>query len=99
VAICHDARKGRNTGSHWSKPVAPPLHSPIFISNRFRTKRSVHECDGGDGAGDVGMHELSCVGGDCLRLTHLEPAQSTLGRGTSPVISAGVQAKNAAAKP
>ena len=27
MAICHDARKGRNTGSHWSKPVAPPLHS------------------------------------------------------------------------
>ena len=27
MAICHDARKGRNIGSHWSKPVAPPLHS------------------------------------------------------------------------
>ncbi|MGA2862874.1 MAG: hypothetical protein ABSF95_00125 [Verrucomicrobiota bacterium] len=27
IAICHNARKGRNTGSHWSKPVAPPLHS------------------------------------------------------------------------
>ena len=27
MAICHHARKGRNTGSHWSKPVAPPLHS------------------------------------------------------------------------
>ena len=27
MAICHDARKGRHTGSHWSKPVAPPLHS------------------------------------------------------------------------
>jgi hypothetical protein len=27
VAICHDARKGRYTGSHWSKPVAPLLHS------------------------------------------------------------------------
>ena len=26
-AICHDARKGRNKGSHWSKPVAPPFHS------------------------------------------------------------------------
>jgi REP element-mobilizing transposase RayT len=26
-AVCHDARKGRYTGSHWSKPVAPPLHS------------------------------------------------------------------------
>src|ERR1017187_5424759 len=25
--ICHNARKGRHTGSHWSKPVAPPLHS------------------------------------------------------------------------
>ena len=27
MAICHDARKGRNVGSHWSKPVAPPLYS------------------------------------------------------------------------
>jgi hypothetical protein len=26
-AICHNARKGRYTGSHWSKPVAPPLYS------------------------------------------------------------------------
>ena len=26
MAICHDARKGRNTGSRWSKPAAPPLH-------------------------------------------------------------------------
>ena len=27
MAICHDARKGRYIGSHWSKPGAPPLHS------------------------------------------------------------------------
>ena len=27
MAICHDARKGRHSGSHWSKPVAPPLYS------------------------------------------------------------------------
>ena len=27
MAICHTARKGRHTGSHWSKPVAPPIHS------------------------------------------------------------------------
>ncbi len=27
MAVCHNAPKGRNTGSHWSKPVAPPLHS------------------------------------------------------------------------
>ncbi len=27
IGIRHDARKGRNKGSHWSKPVAPPLHS------------------------------------------------------------------------
>ena len=71
----------------------------IFISNRFRTKRSVHECGGGDGAGDVGMHELPGVGGECLRLTHLEPAQSTLGPEPRPVIPTGVQAKDAAAKP
>jgi hypothetical protein len=27
MAVCHDARKGRNIGIHWSKSVAPPLHS------------------------------------------------------------------------
>ena len=27
MAICHNARKGRNVGSPWSKPVAPPLYS------------------------------------------------------------------------
>ena len=27
MAICHDARKSRYIGSHWSKPGAPPLHS------------------------------------------------------------------------
>jgi hypothetical protein len=27
MAICHDARKSRYIGSHWSKPVAPPLYS------------------------------------------------------------------------
>jgi hypothetical protein len=27
MAICHNARKGRHTGSHWSKPVAPSLYS------------------------------------------------------------------------
>jgi hypothetical protein len=30
MAICHDARKGRNIGIHWSKPVAPPLYSTTF---------------------------------------------------------------------
>jgi len=34
LAICHDARKGRNTGSHWSKPVAPPLHSISLTGSR-----------------------------------------------------------------
>ena len=27
MAICHDARKGRYIGSHWSKPGAPPPYS------------------------------------------------------------------------
>ena len=31
MAICHDARKGRHSGSHWSKPVAPPLYSTILV--------------------------------------------------------------------
>jgi hypothetical protein len=30
MAICHNARKGRYRGSHWSKPVAPSLYSTIF---------------------------------------------------------------------
>jgi len=30
MAICHDTRKGSNTGSHWSKPVVPPPHSTSF---------------------------------------------------------------------
>jgi len=30
MAICRNARKGRNTGSHWPKQVAPPLHSASF---------------------------------------------------------------------
>ena len=25
MAICHDARKGRRNGSHWSKPLRLPL--------------------------------------------------------------------------
>ena len=37
MAVCHDARKGRNIGIHWSKPVAPPLHSTsISPDGRFR---------------------------------------------------------------
>ena len=39
MAVCHDARKGRNIGIHWSKPVAPPLHS---TSNSYQTS-----CSGG----------------------------------------------------
>ena len=31
------ARKGRNTGSHWSKPVAAPLHSTSCIGLSFRS--------------------------------------------------------------
>ncbi len=32
MVICHNARKGGNTGSHWSKPVALPLHSTSKIA-------------------------------------------------------------------
>ena len=35
MAICHHARKGSNTGSHWSKPVAPPLHSTNAATTPF----------------------------------------------------------------
>ena len=38
MAICHNARKGRNTGSHWSKPVAPPLHSTSYCCSGRRYK-------------------------------------------------------------
>ncbi len=33
MAICHDARKGRYSGSHWSKPVAPPLYSTSSVTS------------------------------------------------------------------
>ena len=36
MAICHDARKGRYTGIHWSKPVAPPLYSTSSSARRRR---------------------------------------------------------------
>ena len=32
MAVCHDARKGRYTGSRWSNPGAPPLHSTSSVS-------------------------------------------------------------------
>jgi hypothetical protein len=35
VAICHNARKGRYTGSHWSKPVAPSLYSTSSTAPLF----------------------------------------------------------------
>jgi hypothetical protein len=41
MAICHDARKGRHSGSHLSKPVAPPLYSTSSVISRtcaFLTK-------------------------------------------------------------
>jgi hypothetical protein len=44
MAICHNARKGRHTGSHRSKPVAPPLHSTSRFdiqSPRFRAFRAL----------------------------------------------------------
>jgi len=43
MALCHNARKGRNTGSHWSKPVAPPLYStPLTPAGPFFRNR--REC-------------------------------------------------------
>ena len=55
MAICHDARKGRNTGSHWFKPVAPtalpdprPWHSGMvgsaFARSGFRQKAATEKC-------------------------------------------------------
>ena len=43
MTVCHDARKGRNIGIHWSKPVAPPLHSTSNHegSNVMKMKLSV----------------------------------------------------------
>ena len=38
MAICHDARKGRNKGSPWSKPVAPPLYSTSSASQVRRLR-------------------------------------------------------------
>jgi hypothetical protein len=41
MAICHNARKGRYRGSHWSKPVAPSLYSTngSACGNFSKTKR------------------------------------------------------------
>ena len=36
MTFCHDARKGRHSGSHWSKPVAPPLHSMFLGATLWR---------------------------------------------------------------
>ena len=38
-AICHNARKGRNTGSHWSKPAR--LRSTLPIINRRCGKKQI----------------------------------------------------------
>jgi hypothetical protein len=48
MAICHDARKSRNIGSHWSKPGAPPPYS-TGVNNKviISTACSIH----GDGGG------------------------------------------------
>ena len=32
MAICHDARKGRHSGSHWSKPARLRSTRPVFFS-------------------------------------------------------------------
>jgi hypothetical protein len=40
MAVCHDARKGRNIGIHWSKPVAPPLHSTIHLLSGSTLKKT-----------------------------------------------------------
>ena len=43
MAICHDARKSRNIGSHWSKPGAPPPYSTGALPKlRCTEKREKH---------------------------------------------------------
>ena len=44
VAICHAARKGRYTGSHWLKPVAPPIYltSSVFTLFSLRSVPTRH---------------------------------------------------------
>jgi hypothetical protein len=42
MAICHDARKSRHIGSHWSKTVAPPLYS-TSSGQQGRRARAVEE--------------------------------------------------------
>src|ERR1017187_7411885 len=57
MAICHNARKGRHTGSHWSKPVAPPLHSTSL--NRLLLMLIILSptiCKGGDMSANI-----SCI--------------------------------------
>ena len=40
MAICHDARKSRNIGSHWSKPGAPPPYSTGAFPSPNSTENS-----------------------------------------------------------
>ena len=40
MSICHDARKGRNIGSHWSKPGAPPPYSTGAVPKSDSTEHS-----------------------------------------------------------
>jgi hypothetical protein len=41
MAICHDARKGRHSGSHWSKPARLRSTRPTAI---HRTESSRSDC-------------------------------------------------------
>jgi len=57
MAICHDARKGRNAGSHWSKPVAPPLHS----TTTYCQVRRIHYTGTAPGFAGVFSQATECL--------------------------------------
>ncbi len=68
MAVCHDARKGRNTGSQRSKPVAPPLHStsnsrgsPFHPRGRAETFKTSLE-SGFEETGDLSLNSVNLNG-------------------------------------
>ena len=42
MAICHDARKGRHSGGHWSKPARLRSTRPIDFGDFLRAERTRH---------------------------------------------------------
>ena len=71
MAICHDARKGRYSGSHWSKPVAPPLHS----TSLKRVSRASSSAPGANSRQPLIRWEFKSYLGECRRRPRPAPCK------------------------